>query len=66
MMILREILNWLDKAEIGFLILFFGYLLLPIKALEERMRRKRALMANSLPEVASCSGKGKNKIVNPN
>ena len=48
MILLREILNWMDKAEIWLLFLFFGSLVLPFNALEQRMRRKRGLMEKPL------------------
>ncbi len=41
MKIVQEMLNWMNKAEIWLLFLFFGSLLLPIKLLEERMQKKR-------------------------
>ncbi len=44
MILLREILNWMDKTEICLLFLFFGFFLLPFRALAERERRKMGMM----------------------
>jgi len=48
MVIVQEMLNWMNKAEIWLLFLFFGSLLLPIKLLGERMQKKRSLMEKPL------------------
>ena len=48
MAIVGEILNWMNRAEIWLLFLFFGSLLVPIKLLGERMQKKRDLMKKPL------------------
>ena len=48
MAIVGEILNWMNRAEIWLLFLFFGSLLVPVKLLGERMQKKRDLMKKPL------------------